>query len=682
MDEEDDGLEFSFASDIEDTVALSDFEGDGEEETLPLEKRQRTHEPVAAQAALPEEDRLQPGPLFTFAEWFSVDPERSIKWNPPKVSARKCAAKAQEGQPGAGSSKPVPLPPLKRRLRPAEHTRYLTLRKKRELSQEETREFNALNDIVQTEQKHYIASRKEHANQCLLCEADKKAGKQEPSHTLHANLSFFFPEVREIMLGLLDVAFASCGQSGFSKPVATTPLPGTITSGVAIPLTFQAVLTEAYQVPPLVALNTPFLPPYESPFDLPAHRCDRFPFRKAVDTPAVSADTHCRSLCAQREIDVAISAAAFVALATTSVAEFKQEYALPVVIEQVDGRNCIFVDKPIPKKKYTPRALNERFYKWAFWAKSCRGESGDAPPAAASDNPVPAMQYVAWKLGESRVLVRERVHGTLGPGTRSSGGGKPEPAIIRAKMEYLNKGYELDRDSSRHYDFEEFTPEEWARFYFMLELRPASRLHLAHVNTFTSTVLRMNYFTLSSLRTYLDQLHTDRPFQRELCLLHVHLVIQQLRKLTPGKYLVRHEPGSRSVQVLPAAGPTEMATGQCHINLENPAGSSPLQGTPVDPRIDTMANTFIPPSVLITNLCTRIPATYPPHVNTKDPAITFNHSTFFAKGPDGVVIEMKAPESVESLGQRRNWTLNTGVQKTKNRPKPRANLTLAGSTDP
>ncbi|GFO47575.1 little elongation complex subunit 2 [Plakobranchus ocellatus] len=123
--------------------------------------------------------------------------------------------------------------------------------------------------------------------------------------------------------------------------------------------------------------------------------------------------------------------------------------------------------------------------------------------------------YSQWSLGQNKILIRTRSHGTL----------KARNIYLTTKLEY-----------QASHGLEQVTAEEMVRDWAACYIRPNTKLLRARVNAFTSEILMFEELEVSQI---LRATHF-RPGER---FSFIDRLLKCLSSLDEGSYLVSHEPG-------------------------------------------------------------------------------------------------------------------------------------------
>ena len=136
--------------------------------------------------------------------------------------------------------------------------------------------------------------------------------------------------------------------------------------------------------------------------------------------PVLSEDPRIASLVVEHNIDVVISSSTLVALTDNHEPHFTEGWEIPVLVKTFESQGkkqkTMILDKPLLKKKATPRESNTYFYEKAFQTHGLKHPSevkgilfSPAEEGLDEDN----VTYNVWQFGYLKVLIRCKIHGML-----------------------------------------------------------------------------------------------------------------------------------------------------------------------------------------------------------------------------------------------------------------------------
>eukprot|EP00993_Chasmostoma_nieuportense_P004238 NODE_491_length_2153_cov_86.498026_g455_i0.p1 GENE.NODE_491_length_2153_cov_86.498026_g455_i0~~NODE_491_length_2153_cov_86.498026_g455_i0.p1 ORF type:complete len:679 (+),score=206.73 NODE_491_length_2153_cov_86.498026_g455_i0:28-2037(+) len=606
--------------------------------------------PVPSQTSL-----ITPTPLFTMTDWLkyghfetaAVHVALKEKRDPPKSATppRKVAKRKKADE---RPQKAIRFSALSR----SDHLLYLqATRLERQAAQKGEQahlaprlqtQLKALRPQVLKEQQEFRECQKADAATCSICERVQLGEVADALHP-HDNHTFLFPEVEAAVQILIAARRQRVRQYpqlyGKMRDVELATL-GTVDT------TWSQVTTDLTKGKlPKYVLSYPqpwrWIDPKRSPFRgetpvTPDWRCKR------LTSPCITTDPTALLHCTRQGAEFALSASTFLALATL-VSDWDREVHIPLKVVAIGERTCVLLDKPLATSRVTPRTLNTVYYKHALLMDGLQETVRAHPPShnETTSTPPPHTDngtdttdtatntfYDLFQLGSFRLLIRRKLdaYGDINGGVHY---------LVRAKMEYLNKGFALEMDGRRHLEFEQLTNKELLDFYFSLLLRdsfPNTRLLVGRVNVFASCVLRIDQFTLASLKAFLHSRDIPQPAQ---ALGALHRVLQELKQLEVGSYLLTHASGETQVSIHQQTDKAEGASVDLHAYCE-------AAGT-----LDTTTVTFIPPTDEITAQHWQIPNTFPLHSPMWEGRRThpqpvesnagYNHSSFYYTNANSVV---------------------------------------------
>ncbi|CAG8488242.1 15600_t:CDS:10 [Cetraspora pellucida] len=263
--------------------------------------------------------------------------------------------------------------------------------------------------------------------------------------------------------------------------------------------------------------------------------------------PAVSKDPLIQSMVTQHKVDIVISSSGLCALVSLQ-ASSDVELEIPICVTESEAENSIlktiYIDKPLVKKRLTPRQRNQLFYDVAFESLALKQgidiknvlhpseeSSYDGPmnegiidtnnSEKSSDIHSGNSLYNLWSFGDINMLIRCKAHGFIQePDTDK----KIRIVGIKTKLEYqLDVGYE------------DITNLERARWWIYTFIRNNAHLMLGRVN-----VLNNELWTIEKKRMadIIPDGNWPRPHSKML-----HYILKKLQSLPKGSYLFSHLKG-------------------------------------------------------------------------------------------------------------------------------------------
>jgi len=462
------------------------------------------------------------------------------------------------------------------------------------LNPREQEDYNQLHAQVQDEQKEYRECKKKMMPICNICESIKAGETDATAHPCN-NHRFIHPEVEKtVACQMVRRKLRVRNYPAYYKPndvpsIDLSSLPTSSTAFTLAPVTEK--IAGLGSIPELkMHQNNPwrYVDPTLCPFRIEGKQ--QTVWTKSQKTPVISCDMNILTQCAKNDAQFAMSSSTFKALALLLVKP-DRPFTIPVKVVVEDGKPRILLDKPLVQEKYTCRELNTMFYKHALHADSVTDKTHELESGkdlGEGNN----LCYEAFRLGSHCILIRRRIPGMTGSNLLS----------IMCKMEYYNRGFDLQMDGHRHLEFETMTDAEFLEYYFQMLIRPGSWLQVGRINVFSSSLIRVDRFTYGSLDTYLrGQNLLPQP---STCLAGINTLLSALGNLKEGKYVLRHEAGVPAVSILQECGQAE-ATFNLH-GMGDQAGRTdretvsfiPLSDEYFEQELKKIPNTFPLPSGL------------------------------------------------------------------------------------
>eukprot|EP01134_Creolimax_fragrantissima_P000900 CFRG0900T1 len=315
--------------------------------------------------------------------------------------------------------------------------------------------------------------------------------------------------------------------------------------------------------------------------------------------PPLSKDTRGLRLAEMYNADVLTTASALEYLASTMPNAHTGEREIPVICTtgQSEQKKIVILDKPLPMKRYSPKAINTFVFKNVVRGMASHPEHVTmafssaplpAPPASTqlADTSKPAstqsadtskptsttcsrnvshenvhtnilrrhhieriggedvdlsddnLVYALWSLGSIRLLVRLSLHGYIQDSHNSA-----RVVAISAKPEYVPTA----GDSIGP---EEDTQEELARWWVRTLLRPNALHLLARIDMIHNTVR----YEMHDIVSQAAVVHSPLGIIAGRTTLRMYEVLHHLTGLSTGNYLVSQDSGQPSVSVLVESG--------------------------------------------------------------------------------------------------------------------------------
>jgi hypothetical protein len=272
---------------------------------------------------------------------------------------------------------------------------------------------------------------------------------------------------------------------------------------------------------------------------------------------------------------------------------WEDEWTIPVTVTVDDTNNkCIYLDKPILKKKYTSREKNTIYYKNAL---KCYGinmrnyayqedfnqdpetqqflSNLDGKTENLSDHST-NLVYRLFELEKLKLLVRYTVDGVMPDASGYI------PIGVKAKLDYLGKRSE-----------EQIQPDEAAKLWLHTYIKENAELVLGRVDLQNSTISTIQTQRLQDIIATQSSLLGAIPFNPELQTKRLHTILSSLSNLEAGKYIVQHVHESKYVNILQAQqNPNSY---NLHLDYQN-AGQTDTQTIPYIPKKWTEKTTQIP----------------------------------------------------------------------------------------
>ncbi|KAL1920756.1 uncharacterized protein VTP21DRAFT_11391 [Calcarisporiella thermophila] len=284
-------------------------------------------------------------------------------------------------------------------------------------------------------------------------------------------------------------------------------------------------------------------------------------WRKKYISP-VSQDPIAHRLAKEHGCHLVVSSGALTTIVRTQ-ATLDCDWEIPVVVEPNQGsHNIVFIDKPLPKKRLTPREWNQKFFDVAFRSRSLDTEltissedwvlpsatAGTQAPTASKPEsrtilspvllPEPMevetgdeeiedlvegledefLTYATWVFGELKLLVRCKMHGYTTVGTPP----QIRPFGLKVKLDYQQP----------HGTEEVIANWERAHWWIHSYIRGGCELMIGHIDPITHRLLRVECRTLADI---IPDGNWPLPHSRLL-----HYLLQRMSRLEVGNYIVAH----------------------------------------------------------------------------------------------------------------------------------------------
>jgi len=230
--------------------------------------------------------------------------------------------------------------------------------------------------------------------------------------------------------------------------------------------------------------------------------------------------------------------------------------ARPRTNMEIEKRKIVFIDKPLLKHNLSLREKNEMFAKFALeklfldrsdpkkLEPSSIGEIDSDIKKETEDVTDDNLTYNTWSFGDIRILTRCKLHGFVEETINNK---RVRRYVgVKAKTEY---GSVLPNNPN-----EEIIVCETASWWAYSFIRPAPVIVLGRVDVINNSIKKIEYLTKHDI---LPKNCVFRP--KQACKL-LHVILQTLRSLDCGEYLLVHKKGSPHICIYRHTQAKEEAT--------------------------------------------------------------------------------------------------------------------------
>ncbi|KAK2169995.1 hypothetical protein LSH36_5g11026 [Paralvinella palmiformis] len=182
--------------------------------------------------------------------------------------------------------------------------------------------------------------------------------------------------------------------------------------------------------------------------------------------------------------------------------------------------------------------------------------------------PTSNINYSLFTLGDLRIIIRYKYHGVLKYRKKNP----MQFAHIQTKLEYQPQ-----------YGMEQMTHSEICKAWLALQLRPHTSLLRVRVNAYTGEIMEQKLLTAN------DILPQRSPFHPGYAMCNLYRILQKLKKLPCGDFLLSHNPGQLSCHIKTT---TQSTSGvydlhKAYLQQSNPTTNQYTETTvpwiPIDP---------------------------------------------------------------------------------------------------
>ncbi|XP_063992308.1 uncharacterized protein LOC135170433 [Diachasmimorpha longicaudata] len=327
---------------------------------------------------------------------------------------------------------------------------------------------------------------------------------------------------------------------------------------------FNAVALETGKIPRII------IPPLTRPTYLP---CTSIKMEKAyfgfptsgIQKNLISEDPNCQRLAETHDIDLVISSSGMNCLANNLDPSYKNSWALPVTIKEIQNRRVVFIDKPLPplaknvlqKNSWVCKPILKSLLLHPEHNTSVELDHRENTREEESESPLETMEtddqedtsssdlsakginfsYNIFTIGacglpqnemmknkverDYRILVRMKTDGI-----EKLPNNQIQCMLVAPKMEHqLGLGAEA------------VTLEEASRQWAALTFRPDTALLRVRVHSWNKEIIQYERRTAMSVNNEMKRLYNVKG---EDCLQLVYSLAENMGKMTPGRYLIRH----------------------------------------------------------------------------------------------------------------------------------------------
>ncbi|KAK0165185.1 hypothetical protein PV328_003727 [Microctonus aethiopoides] len=290
-------------------------------------------------------------------------------------------------------------------------------------------------------------------------------------------------------------------------------------------------------------------------------------------------DINCKNLAKEHNVDLVISTSGLKCLATNLNSNYNNTWILPVYIEEYNSKTVIFIDKPLPSMAKNIMEKNTWVYKYIIKNYLLRNnpeqtiiENVENTDSEVDESASPVImkekiernhQYNLFTIGACGESQNELMKNKIK---------KDYKILVRTKIdaiEELENGMmgcvklipKLEHQTAL--GTEAVTLDEAAKQWITLTFTPNAYVIRVRIDQPTSEYLQIEKRTTSSINNELNRLYNTKG---ENTLLFIYNIIESMKEMSPGRYLLRHTPrnGAFASLYLETDSP-----GKQSINLDN-----------------------------------------------------------------------------------------------------------------
>ncbi|XP_031566884.1 uncharacterized protein LOC116301861 [Actinia tenebrosa] len=222
----------------------------------------------------------------------------------------------------------------------------------------------------------------------------------------------------------------------------------------------------------------------------------------------------------EHSVNIVVSSSCLQTLIDNQAPQFNQQWDIPVIVSEIQQRiespkdkpahKIVFLEKPLPKKFYTPNQLMTKTYKRSLMKELCQTDNVRAKNFV----------YSLWKFGKFRLLIRSKLDAY-----KTDKNTKVQSFLsVVAKPEF-----------QWQFGYERLTPSETARWWLKTYIRPNTTVLCARIKRQNNEVLRVDEMTPP------DVLSSGSAFNPAQGMKLVYQIFNSLAQLACDSYLLTHE---------------------------------------------------------------------------------------------------------------------------------------------
>lgn len=327
---------------------------------------------------------------------------------------------------------------------------------------------------------------------------------------------------------------------------------------------------------------------------------------------------------ANSEVIVCATSGAMLCLLRSSLLNHSPAWHIPVFVESAASparKRKIYLSKPILTEKETLRVKQQRIQKYAIITEGLASDPSHRPkPSNAAPGPRERMYWLTLtgpSKGE-RLPLCIRTHGRVlieskrEEATEKEKDGEEEEEGKTAPLlppRSLSAVLAVSTDYLPEPDIEQDAPNELATWWAKLALTPrADTAAVAHVRVPSNRMIDWKLWSQKDIASKFGNTLDIETSAKST----IDTIMESLKDLEPGKYLLKHDAAQKSVQILQEEEEhTVQATGEKAQDVYDLHASQATAG-----EIDTSIDSFIPPKWRpYREDVAQVPFTFPPEVH-------------------------------------------------------------------